>query len=39
MAQISTIQKSDILEARRIDAEYFKLEYLESENKLKNREC
>ncbi len=35
MAQISTIQKSDITEAGRLDAEYFKPEYLEIEEKLK----
>lgn len=36
MSQISIIKKSDIQEARRFDAEFFKLEYLEIEEKLKN---
>ncbi len=36
MAQISIIQKSDITEAGRFDAEYFKPEYLEIEKKLDN---
>ena len=31
MPQISIIKKSDIQEARRFDAEYFKPEYLEIE--------
>ena len=35
MPQISIIKKSDILKARRFDAEYFKPEYLEIERKLK----
>jgi len=35
MSQISTIQYSDVLEARRFDAEYFKPEYLEIERILK----
>ena len=34
MAQISIIKKSDILEARRFDAEYFKPEYLEIERNI-----
>ena len=34
MAQISIIKKSDIVNARRLDAEYFKPEYLEIEKKL-----
>jgi len=34
MAQISIIKKSDISEARRFDAEYFKPEYLEMDKKL-----
>ena len=36
MSQISTIKYSDIQEAHRFDAEYFKPEYLEIERKLKN---
>ncbi|TRZ81433.1 hypothetical protein D4R86_02530 [bacterium] len=36
MPQISIIKKSDIQEARRFDAEYFKPEYLEIEKKLEN---
>ncbi len=35
MPQISIIKKSDIQEARRFDAEFFKPEYLEIEEKLK----
>ena len=35
MPQISIIKKSDIQEARRFDAEFFKPEYLEIEKKLK----
>ena len=38
MAQISIIQKSDITEAGRFDAEYFKPEYLEIEKKLKSKD-
>lgn len=34
MPQISIIQKTDILEAGRFDAEYFKREYLEIEQKV-----
>ena len=34
MAQISIIKKSDIVEARRFDAEYFKPEYLKVERQL-----
>ncbi len=34
--QISIIKKSDIQEAYRFDAEFFKPEYLEIEKKLKN---
>lgn len=34
MAQISIIKKSDILEAKRFDAEYFKPEYLELDNEI-----
>jgi len=34
MAQISIIKKSDVLEARRFDAEYFKPEYLEIEKQV-----
>ena len=34
MAQISIIKKSDISEAHRFDAEYFKPEYLQEENLL-----
>jgi len=36
MAQISIIKKSDISEARRFDAEYFKPEYLDIFSKIKN---
>ncbi len=36
MAQISYIKYTDVLEARRYDAEYFKPEYLEIEKKLGN---
>ncbi|MCK4744988.1 restriction endonuclease subunit S, partial [Candidatus Parcubacteria bacterium] len=36
MPQISIIKKSDVQEARRFDAEFFKLEYLEIEEKLDN---
>ncbi|MEA2092415.1 MAG: hypothetical protein U9P61_00315 [Patescibacteria group bacterium] len=36
MPQISIIKKSDIQEARRFDAEFFKPEYLEIERKLEN---
>ncbi len=36
MAQISIIKKSDILEAHRFDAEYFKPEYLKLEKNIKN---
>ena len=35
MPQISIIKKSDIQEARRLDAEFFQAEYLEIEEKLK----
>ena len=35
MSQISIIKKSDIQEARRFDAEFFKPEYLEIEKKIK----
>ena len=35
MPQISIIKKSDIQEARRFDAEFFKPEYLEIEERLK----
>ena len=35
MSQISIIKKSDVQEARRFDAEFFKPEYLEIEEKLK----
>lgn len=38
MSQISTIKFSDIREARRYDAEYFKPEYLEIEHKLRSKE-
>ncbi len=37
MPQISTIKYSDILEARRLDAEFFKPEYLEIERKIKEQ--
>ena len=37
MSQISIIKKSEIEEAKRFDAEYFKPEYLEIEKKLDNR--
>jgi restriction endonuclease S subunit len=36
MAQISIIQKSDIIEAGRFDAEYFKPEYLRTEKIIEN---
>lgn len=36
MAQISIIKRKDILEAGRLDAEYFKPEYLETEGRLKD---
>ncbi|MBU3924608.1 restriction endonuclease subunit S [Patescibacteria group bacterium] len=36
MSQISIIKKSDIQEARRFDAEFFKPEYLDIEEKLEN---
>ena len=35
MPQISIIKKSDIQEARRFDAEFFKPEYLEIEEKIR----
>ena len=34
MAQISIVKYSDVLKARRFDAEYFKKEYLEIEERL-----
>jgi len=34
MPQISKIKYSDVLEARRYDAEYFKPEYLKDDNAL-----
>lgn len=37
MPQISTIKKSDVLEARRFDAEYFKPEYLEDDFSLNKK--
>ena len=37
MPQISIIKKSDILEARRFDAEYFKPEYLQEERLLEKK--
>ncbi len=36
MAQISIIKKKDVLKGGRLDAEYFKSEYLEVENKIKS---
>ena len=36
MSQISIIQLRDILKAKRFDAEYFKVEYLDIEKKLQN---
>ena len=38
MPQINTIQLKDVLQAKRFDAEYFKSEYVEIENKLQNIE-
>ena len=37
MPQISCIKYADVLEARRYDAEYFKPEYLEIEEKLQSK--